>query len=121
MGRLSSVKPRLGSIPSIFGRAPVTEAERSRYRDQTKSWRSWYKTARWQKLRRSVLERDGYTCQATGVLLVGKYPAPNSPVVDHKRPHRGDPELFWDEGNLQAVSKEYHDRVKQSIEKRGQY
>ena len=65
--------------------------------------------------------RDGYTCQATGVLLLAAYPAPTSPVVDHKRPHRGDPDLFWDEDNLQAVSKEYHDRVKQSIEARGRY
>mgnify|MGYP001949936058 FL=1 len=121
MGRLTSAKPRLGSMPSRLGDTPKTEVERSRHRDQTQSWRSWYKTARWQKLRRLVLKRDGYTCQATGVLLVGKYPAPNSPVVDHTRPHRGDPYLFWNEDNLQSVSKEYHDRVKQSIEKRGRH
>ncbi|WP_276606305.1 hypothetical protein [Pacificoceanicola onchidii] len=42
-------------------------------------------------------------------------------MIDHKIPHRGDLHLFWDEDNLQAVSKEYHDGVKQSIEKRGQY
>nr|WP_206080256.1 HNH endonuclease [Pacificoceanicola onchidii] len=118
---MSAAQPRLGSMPSRLGRSPKSEAERSRHRDQTQAWRSWYKTARWQKLRRKVLKRDGYICQATGVALVGKYPAPNSPVVDHKRPHRGDPELFWDEDNLHAVSKDYHDRVKQSIEKRGQY
>ncbi len=46
---------------------------------------------------------------------------PNSPVVDHTRPHRGDPDLFWDEDNLQAMLKEYHDRVKQSIGKRGRH
>lgn len=81
----------------------------------------WLNTSRWQRLRLKVLKRDSYTCQATGVLLIGKYPAPNSPVVDHKRLHRGDPDLFWDESNLQALSKEYHDGVKQSIEKRGRY
>ena len=68
-----------------------------------------------------MLKRDRYTCQATGVALVGPYPAANSPVVDHIRPHRGDPDLFWDEGNLQSVSREYHDRVKQSIERRERY
>ncbi len=52
----------------------------------------------------------------TGTLLVGKYPAPNSPVVDHIRRHGGDPELFWDPSNLQALSKEYHDREKQRQE-----
>lgn len=121
MGRLSAAKPRLGSMPSRLGGAPKSEAERSRHRDQAHGWRSWYKTARWQRLRLKVLQRDGYTCQATGALLVGKHPAPNSPVVDHVRPHRGNPDLFWDEDNLQAVSKEYHDRVKQSIEKRGRH
>lgn len=64
-----------------------------------------------------MLARDLFTCQRTGVLLVGKYPAPDSPVVDHIRPHRGDETLFWDEGNLMAVSKEFHDREKQAEER----
>ncbi len=40
-----------------------------------------------------------------GVLLMGKHPAPDSPVVDHIKPHRGNPDLFWDRGTLHAVSK----------------
>lgn len=119
MGRLSAAKPRLGSMPSRLGAAAKSEAERSRHRDQTQAWRSWYKTARWQRLRLKVLARDGYVCQATGVALMGKYPAANSPVVDHKRPHRGDAELFWDETNLHAVSKAWHDQVKQKLERQG--
>lgn len=51
------------------------------------------------------------------MLLIGKYPAPDSAVVDHKTPHRGDEALFWEPANLQAVSKAYHDRDKQSIER----
>jgi 5-methylcytosine-specific restriction protein A len=31
-------------------------------------------------------------------------------VVDHKVPHRGDPALFWNVGNWQALSKRHHDR-----------
>lgn len=31
-------------------------------------------------------------------------------VVDHIRPHRGSPELFWDEDNWQALCKSCHDR-----------
>lgn len=76
-------------------------------------------TARWQKLRLKILDRDSWVCQKTGVALVGKYPAPNSPVVDHIEPHRGDLDRFWDENNLMAVSKAYHDKTKQSLEKRG--
>lgn len=118
MARLSAAKPRLGSMPSRLGGAPRSEAERFQHRDKTQHWRSWYKTARWQRLRERVLRRDRYTCQATGVLLVGVYPAANSPVVDHVQPHRGDEAKFWDESNLQAVSKEYHDGEKQRLERR---
>ena len=118
MGRLSSVKSKLGTMPSRLGGSGGGD-DRYKQRDVQQVWRKWYKTARWQKLRRKVLARDGYVCQATGVALVGKYPAPNSPVVDHKEPHRGDEVLFWDEGNLQSVSKAYHDKDKQSLERRG--
>lgn len=122
MGKLKGrgLPTRLGRQPSRFGkRAPKTEVERSRQRDAVYSWRSWYKTARWQRLRLVVFRRDGYVCQKTGVLLVGKYPAPNSPVADHKEPHRGDEDLFWDPKNIETVSKSYHDKQKQSAEKLG--
>lgn len=79
--------------------------------------RGWYKSARWQALRQQVLIRDLYTCQRTGVMLVGKAPAPNSPVVHHKIPHRGDERLFWDINNLQVVSKAWHDSDAQREER----
>ena len=72
-------------------------------------WRAWYKTARWARLRQAVLVRDAYTCQRSGVLCIGRHPAPNSPVVNHKRPHRGDERLFWSPDNLETVSKAVHD------------
>ena len=31
-------------------------------------------------------------------------------VVDHIRPHRGDPALFWDQSNWQALCKPCHDK-----------
>ena len=31
-------------------------------------------------------------------------------VVDHIKPHRGDPVLFWDEGNWQGLCKIHHDK-----------
>ena len=117
MGRLKAVKPRVAALPPRIGRAAGDEQARHRERDATIGWRAWYKTARWQKLRLKILQRDLYTCQKTGVLLVGKHPAPNSPVVDHKRAHRGDERLFWDENNLHAVSKDYHDSEKQAEER----
>lgn len=121
MGKLKGrgLPSRLARTRSRFASSPKGEPERQRVRDSVATWRKWYKTARWQKLRLSVLDRDLYICQATGVRLVGKYPAPNSAVVDHKVPHRGDPDLFWDFDNLQAVTKAYHDSDKQRLEARG--
>jgi 5-methylcytosine-specific restriction protein A len=31
-------------------------------------------------------------------------------VVDHRIPHKGDPTLFWDQSNWQAMAKRCHDR-----------
>ncbi|MGR3376046.1 HNH endonuclease [Salipiger abyssi] len=116
MGRLKGrgISSRIGVPGSRLRRAAPAGGETPARRST-----DWLNTARWQKLRRKVLARDGYVCRQTGVLLIGTYPAGDSPVVDHIRPHRGDPALFWDEDNLQSVSKEWHDRVKQSREKRG--
>jgi 5-methylcytosine-specific restriction endonuclease McrA len=105
--RLTPMKPRLAPMKDRPGE------------DASRRSKDWLNTSRWQALRRQVLARDGFTCQQTGEPLIGRYPAWNSPVVDHIEPHRGDPELFWDADNLQSVSKEWHDRTKQSMEKRG--
>lgn len=118
MARLKTVRSRLSAPPSRLTAPQVANNPRSNSGGERRS-KDWLNTARWQRLRRKILKRDGYVCQVTGVALIGKYPASNSPVVDHQIPHRGDPDLFWDEDNLQSVSKQYHDRIKQRIEKRG--
>jgi 5-methylcytosine-specific restriction enzyme A len=122
MGKLKSLQPRLKTLGSRLSPiAPATrqEAETIRYRerDQNLEHRRWYKGARWQKLREQVLVRDAFTCKQTGILCIGKYPADNSPVVDHIKPHHGDEQLFWDIENLQTVSKAYHDSEKQKQER----
>ncbi|MBL4767661.1 MAG: HNH endonuclease [Rhodobacteraceae bacterium] len=121
MGRLAGrgLPNRLGRQPSRLGVVVQTEVQRNRRRDAEQEQRRWYKTSRWQRLRLKILARDDGQCQQTGVLLVGKHPAANSAVVDHKIPPRGDVDLFWDEDNLQAVCKSWHDGEKQSREKRG--
>lgn len=116
MGRLAGrgKPPRLGRARSRLQSDSVQCGEVPQRRSK-----DWLNTARWQRLRRKILARDGYVCQQTGVALIGQFPAADSPVVDHKVPHRGDWELFWDEGNLQAVSKQWHDSEKQRRERRG--
>lgn len=114
--------PKLSTLkPLVSNQAPMVATMRDT-RDTAAGanvalYRTWYKSARWQRLRMEVLTRDLYTCQQTGIILAGKANAPDSPVVDHKVPHRGDPVLFWDITNLQAVSKAWHDSTKQSEER----
>ncbi|WPY93171.1 HNH endonuclease [Limimaricola variabilis] len=112
MARLKQLGQPLRSL------APrLSYAERpseSRERDARHAWRSWYKTARWQALRWEVLVEAAFTCvrchriEGDTSLL----------VADHKSPHRGDPALFWDRGNLQCLCKGCHDGAKQREERR---
>ncbi len=108
--RLSSLSPRLASVSPLLSSGSVTPEGK---RIKTQPGAHLYKDPRWKELRLRVLRRDGWRCRQTGVLLTGKYPAPDSPVVDHIVPHLGDEALFWDMANLQAVSKEWHDGAKQ--------
>ena len=99
---MKTIKPR---APVLGPRAPVLQGGKKGHdqrRSATQPWRKWYHTARWRELRRRVLDRAAWTCQQTGVPLRGRGHAPDTAVVDHVRPHRGDPALFWDEANLQA-------------------
>lgn len=92
-----------------------------------KPWRSWYGKKEWFRLKAAAFRRDSVQlpdgrivpkCQETGALLTGKAPAPNSPVADHIKRHRGDPDLFFSLNNIKTVSKKYHDSIKQSQERR---
>lgn len=116
MAKLGSIKPRLCGIAPRFGASDRDGKGRDQHRNTVKPWRNWYKLARWEKLRQQVFARDAYTCQRSGVLCIGKHPAPNSPVANHKRRHNGDPALFWDIDNIETVSKEVHDTIVQAEE-----
>ncbi|MBO8169975.1 MAG: HNH endonuclease [Thermoanaerobacteraceae bacterium] len=60
--------------------------------------------SRWRKARKMFLKKNPLCaeCQKNGRIT----PAT---VVDHIRPHRGNPELFWDESNWQPLCKYHHD------------
>jgi 5-methylcytosine-specific restriction endonuclease McrA len=95
---------------------PTDRKDRDRRRD-ARPYRRWYKTARWQRLSRSVIERDGFICQWPGC---GKFePKRSMLVADHRTPHRGDETLFWDENNLWTLCKPCHDSRKQREERSG--
>ncbi len=95
----------------------LSEAERTRIRLQRDPWRRWYSTAKWQKLRLSILKRDAFTCQMKGC---GRVEIDTALLVaDHKVAHRGDPDLFWDAANLECLCQRCHNVIKQSIERGG--
>ena len=82
--------------------------------DEAKAYRRLYKTARWARLRQSVLDADPLCRYCLRQEIVEE-----ADVVDHVRPHKGDEALFWDVDNLQPLCKSCHDRHKQR-EERGQ-
>jgi len=74
----------------------------ARERGYTRAWEK----ARAVYLRAHPLCED---CGGRGVLTAGT-------VVDHKIPHRGDSDLFWDEGNWQTLCTPCHSGHKQAAE-----
>ena len=65
--------------------------------------RRWYRTARWKRLRAELFAENPLcaTCAAQQRTEVWT-------DLDHIRPHRGDPRLFWDRANLQGLCKSCH-------------
>lgn len=114
MARLKAVRPRLRTLPSRIGGAAGDRRAFDQARDR-QPWRRWYKTARWQRLRWAVLVRDMFTCARCQRLEADT----SQLVADHRKPHRGDEALFWDEGNLWTLCKTCHDSWKQRVEGRG--
>ena len=65
--------------------------------------RKWYGTARWKELRRITLVRYPICTRCENVV---------SAIVDHKIPHKGNIDLFFDETNLTGLCKSCHDSWK---------
>ncbi|WP_223799102.1 HNH endonuclease [Sphingomonas nostoxanthinifaciens] len=79
--------------------------------------RHLYKTAEWRRLRWATLVRDAFTCQRCGRIEGDS----SKLVADHRKPHRGDLVLFWDDTNIQCLCKPCHDGAKQREEQAAAY
>ncbi|MEN2980873.1 HNH endonuclease signature motif containing protein [Tistrella bauzanensis] len=68
--------------------------------------------SRWRRARLAYLREHPLCvmCQSAGRVMEAQ-------VVDHIRPHRGDPHLMWDRGNWQSLCKRHHDGAKQRIDR----
>lgn len=67
-----------------------------------------FKTRQGRKVRRMILDRDGWQCQMCGVLLTGQMHQPNGAVVDHLEPVALSPHRERDPGNMRAVCRSCH-------------
>jgi len=78
------------------GRCAAHLVRRENYRA-----RRWYCTARWFTLRAQVLLEAAYTCAVCERVT-------QRLEVDHITKHQGNPALFWDRANLQALCPSCH-------------
>jgi 5-methylcytosine-specific restriction protein A len=107
------MKPQLASQPALIERGTDEQG----HSPTAEPLRHLYGTARWKRLRIRVFVRDHFTCQWPGC---GRLEGNTSLLVaDHKKAHRGDEALFWDETNIQTLCKPHHDSAKQAAERRG--
>lgn len=108
MPRMKQLAPRGRSLKP----RGQTGAQPARIRDRVDTWRAWYKTAEWQRLRWQVLGDAMFACARCG--LIGQS---RELVADHVQPHRGDRALFFDRSNLQCLCATCHNRDKQREER----
>lgn len=100
------MKPRLATQPT---RLQALNPNSWRNGKETSAQRGYgYK---WQKAREGWLRAHPkcVMCDEKGILTAAT-------VVDHKTPHRGDQDLFWNRDNWQSLCKACHDGEKRRQE-----
>lgn len=111
MGKLTNLKPAMRTLSSSLAFSNG-KAETERRIMAPPTWKRWYHTKPWAKLRKAILIRDGFTCQ-----MCHKMTAKSANLVaDHKKPHRGNAELFWDINNIWTLCAPCHSSRKQREE-----
>lgn len=80
---------------------------RQQYDANRPAWHDMYNNDRWRRARIRYLKQHPL-CECEECKKNNRILAAN--VVDHRKPHKGDYELFWDEDNWMAMTKKCHDR-----------
>ncbi|MET3926649.1 HNH endonuclease [Devosia sp. 2618] len=110
---LRTLRPRLSPMAPRLKTTLGNERLRLNDREKTQPWRRWYHSAEWKRLRMSVLVRDLFTCQ-----MCGKLESNTSMLIgDHRVPHHGNRQMFFNEANIQCLCKPCHDSEKQRRER----
>lgn len=86
------------------GRCSKHPYERTRSA-KTASYKRLYNSKRWRSLRLSHLRKNPYCddCFVDNILTTAT-------VVDHRNPHNGNVDLFFDPTNLSSKCKHHHDK-----------
>ncbi len=86
---------------------------RTQRSEEAQAYRSWYKTARWQRLRAQQLRTEPLCrmCKAQDRVTIAT-------VCDHIDQHKGDRIKFWS-GPFQSLCAPHHNSTKQSEERTG--
>lgn len=113
MARLKALAPRLSTLKPHRIRKPENRQEYDKQRNELE-WRKWYRTARWKRLRWSILTRDMFTCQMCKALIADT----SKLVADHKVRHRGNEAMFWNAGGIWTLCATCHSSTKQRQESR---
>lgn len=111
MAKLTNLRSSLASLAPKVAFTQDSQAKEQRVLAPAIHKR-WYGTARWKRLRWSILLRDLFTCQMCGRIE----PDTSKLVADHKRPHRGSEALFWLDTNLWTLCAPCHSGAKQREE-----
>jgi 5-methylcytosine-specific restriction enzyme A len=111
--KLTMLKPRVQPMPAQTRIATIGESGWRRS-DATTAERGY--GSRWQRARVRFL-REHPLC----AMCDAENPPRLTPacIVDHKVPHRGDQDLFWDESNWQSLCTTCHNSHKQRLERSG--
>ncbi|WP_352492978.1 HNH endonuclease signature motif containing protein [Mesorhizobium sp. M0118] len=87
------------------------------------AYRKLYQDPRWRGphgIRQQALLRDLYQCQrCESMVIIGQRSHPRAANVNHKVPHRGSEELFFDLSNTETVCQTCHSGLIQREEARG--
>lgn len=76
------------------------DAKTAPFANAVRSNQGLYETPRWRQLRAKIIERDGHRCCRCG--------RPDNLQVHHRRPPRGNEEIFFDENNCETVCRFCH-------------
>lgn len=109
---LKSLAPRISTVKRPTPIATATGTWRNGITSSTARGYGY----RWQQARAVFLQQHPL-CQCPAC-DEGRVHATLATVVDHKIPHNGNPELFWDPSNWQALSKKCHDTWKAQLERK---